>query len=435
EASPVAEEPTGFNPLKAPKKAMQGAARAVGGATGAVTGAAKKGVSWIPGVGKKDEMETGITATPRSQPEPSPVASDGGDSGGGMLSKIPLIGGIGHRGDRAVEPEPTVATASVPAESGEKTGFMKGLTSKIPFVGKKDEGTEGGSSQEAVASVGGVNDGATAAPPVPPVAMGDGGVGDGVTAPPFMGPQSAQPMASEGGSVGVPSEEKSGGMFGGFKGLVSKVVPGGGSDSGMSGGNGQIDASLFPQDGEPEKLMADQSAGKKKLFKMPELPDISVPSLPSIPTPEAKQPMPKKTVAPATFVVHRDGAQFMRFGADALGSESQTLRAGTVVTRTKVGDEWSTIQLSDGSTGIIRNGDIKEGSGGGTAPLASAPVGPSNSGLATTSPSGGVRITAPVSATGAGVSNVPGPPVSLPTSSLTGNGPIPPASSVVPPIP
>ncbi|MCB1093276.1 MAG: hypothetical protein KDL87_17180, partial [Verrucomicrobiae bacterium] len=220
EASPVAEEPTGFNPLKAPKKAMQGAARAVGGATGAVTGAAKKGVSWIPGVGKKVEMETGITATPRSQPEPSPVASDGGDSGGGMLSKIPLIGGIGHRGDRAVEPEPTVATASVPAESGEKTGFMKGLTSKIPFVGKKDEGTEGGSSQEAVASVGGVNDGATAAPPVPPVAMGDGGVGDGVTAPPFMGPQSAQPMASEGGSVGVPSEEKSGGMFGGFKGLV-----------------------------------------------------------------------------------------------------------------------------------------------------------------------------------------------------------------------
>ena len=111
----VAEEETGFNPFKLPKKA----ASAASGAAGAVVGAAKKSVSWVPKLGKDDEVETGITATPRT----SESATETGESKG-------FFKNFGKRGD---EPSPT---AMDPAETGEKKGLVRGLTSRIPFVGK-----------------------------------------------------------------------------------------------------------------------------------------------------------------------------------------------------------------------------------------------------------------------------------------------------------
>lgn len=432
----ITEEEEGFSLFKAPKKAFQGAARAAGGAGDAVVGAAKKGISWIPGLGKEDEMETGLTATPRSQ-ESVPVAGE--EKKPGMLSRIPLVGGLVNRDEAggAAEPSPTaMAATGETAPEAEKKGFLRGLTSKIPFVGGDEEAP--------------AEEWPTVDPEKPaPVAAAQAPAGPANPyAPQPVGPENPYAPASgapQGGAVGSdgatlaaasepPVAEEKAGMFSGIRGFVGKVVPGGSDrSSGPASGSGRIDASLFPQEGDPEKLMADSSAGgeKRKLFKLPE---VSMPTIPSIASAEPKQPMPKKTFTPANFVVERDGAQFMRFGAGPLGSEAQTLRAGTVVTKTKQGDEWSTIQLADGSTGIVRNGDLK--SAGGAAPTPVPALGPAHSGLATNSPSGGVRITSPVSATGAGVSDIPGPPVSIPTSSLSGgNGPIPPASTVVPPIP
>lgn len=446
------EDDGGFNPLKAPKKAMQSAARAAGGATGAVVGAAKKGFSWIPGVGKDDD-ETGITAAPRSQSASTEQVFDDGESKT-MLQRIPLVGGMMKR--KSDEPSPT-ASAPAPVEE-EKKGFMRGFASKLPLVGDRNQADETSGPVMASEPTPTVGTSAPVAPQINPYAppaqtasLG-GGAGDGLTAPPaeqesgffknmpLIGSKrdSADTMAASAPqptSADLPPDmADKPGMFGGIKGFVGKMVPGG---SDRSNAAGPIDASLFPQDGDPEKLMADQSAGseKKKFLKLPELPELSVPSIPSIPTPEAKQPMPKRTFSPGTFVVQKDGAQFMRFGAGPLGSEAQTLNSGTVVTKTKEGDEWSTIQLADGSTGIIRNGDLK--ASGGAAPIPT-PVGPVSGGFANAGSSGApARITSPVSATGAGVSDVPGPAVSVPTSSLTsgGGGSIPPASTVVPPIP
>lgn len=440
----VEEEEGGFNPFKAPKKAMQGVARAAGGATGAVAGAAKKGVSLIPGLGKDDEVETGLTATPRSAEAAAAIEEDKP----GMFSRLPLVGG---RNRDAAEPSPTV---SEPAPAGEeKKGFVRGLTSRIPFVGGGDEEAPTAEAPAPapapmVTSPNPYADPATAmAPATQPAATEEAAEGGFMKKLPLIGGKKPDEVPPTLGVVGPaapaasdlpPAAEEKPGMLGGFKNLVGKVVPGGGNRSdGLASSSGPIDASLFPQENDPEKLMADPSAGgeKKKLFKLPDLPEVSMPSIPTIAAAEPKQPLPKKTFTPTSFVVSRDGAQFMRFGAGTLGSDAQTLRAGTMVTKTKHGDEWSTIQLADGSTGIIRNSDL--GSGGGAPAAAPAPMaGPvGGGGLATASADRPARITSPVSATGAGISDVPGPPVSLPSSSLSGGGAIPPASTVVPPIP
>ncbi len=405
------EESGGFNPLKMPKKA----ARAAGGAAGAAVGLAKKGISWIPGVGKDEDPGTGISASPRSResaPSYEPAEpTEPESSGGGMFSRLPLVGGMMNRGDEA-EPAPAPQAAQV-EDAGEKSGFFRGIASSMPFIGGRDE----------------------APAEVEP---------DASPAQPFVGPVGSAPVLAEssssggefesgstaigGGGAAMPSEESDGGG-GFFKNLIGRGSSDGAADNSgsLASGSGNIDASLFPQAGDPDELMADKSAGRRKLFQLPKLPDlpqIALPSSQEAPAPET--PMPKANRSPvhsggsAVYVVQGNGAQFMRFAGGPLGSEAQTLSAGTQVKMTKVGDEWSSVQLSNGSTGIVRNKDLKPAAAGsGGASFASQT--PATGGLATSS-TGTARITSPVSATGAGISDVPGPPVSLPTSSLTGGG-------------
>ncbi len=449
ESTEVDEDEGGFNPLKMPKRAAKGAANAAGGAAGAAMGAMKKGVSWIPGLGKNDEPETGITAQPRTQ-EAESYADDSQAEGGGMLSRIPLVGGMMNRDSKAEEPSPTQVEASDPAE---KKGFFRGITSNLPLVGGRDEPSEMALISDAPANAPAPPTGSEAmsfgppptAAPAPMVAAGDtesGSMAVGAAEEESGGFFSKLPLVGSRKTEEVPTgafgpntadtmppvaEEKSG-IGGGFKNLVGKVIPGnGGRDSGgMAAGSGNIDASLFPQEGDPDELMADTSSTKRKLFKMPELPDISIPTAqPEKPTPDT--PMPKKERSPvhsggnAVYVVQTDGAQFMRFAGGPLGSEAQSLSAGTQVRMTKVGDEWSSVQLSNGSVGIVKNKDLKPSSGGGGF----ASETPTTGTLATNAATGSARITSPVSATGAGVSDVPGPPVTMPESQLaTGIPPI-----------
>lgn len=447
----VEEEKSGFNPFKLPKKA----AGAATGAASAVVGAAKKGVSWVPKIGKDEEVETGITATPRV----SENASDMGEKKGFFK----------NFGKRDEEPSPT---AIDPAETGEKTGLVRGLTSRIPFVGGKDKTDASPEMAPAPAPAPNpVSD--PIAGPVANQAPAPEPVDDGFFKKiPLIGGSKksedsvvAVANAATDSPPSVPTEAEKPGMLGGIAGLVGRAVPGGKDRS--TGGDGPIDASLFPQEGDPEKLMADQTAGRKKLLKLPELPSISAPSLPNIAAAEKKAPMPDRSITPvhsggnANYVVSRDGAQFMRYGAGPLGSEAMSLRSGTVVTKTKVGDEWSTILLADGSTGIIRNGDLKPASGGAVPSSLAGPVAPKpaatrdssppalgGGGLANVSSATGgglspVRITRTVSATGAGVEGsagggIPGPAPTVPESSLTdttGGQAIPPPTALLPPAP
>lgn len=407
------EEKTGFSPFKMPKKAAQGAARAAGGAAGAAMGAAKKGLSWIPGVGKDDE-ETGITAKPRNQEAaPSYSAADEVESGGGMFSRLR------NRGGDAAEPAATQQAAQTYEPEEEKKGFFRGVASSIPFVGRNDadgaaisdSGYVPDSSGSGPAFVG--PSGSVPAPAMAPVAS-SGEFDSGST--------------SVGASSAMPSTDSDNGGGGFFKNIIGR----GSKDKsdGLASGSGNIDASLFPQEGDPDEMMADTSSGRKRFFKMPklEIPELALPSSQESPAPDT--PMPKKDRSPvhsggsALYVVQTNGAQFMRFAGGPLGSEAQTLSAGTQVKMTKVGDEWSSVQLSNGSTGIVRNKDLKPSSGSdGGANFATQM--PATGGLATSSTSGSARITSPVSATGAGISDVPGPPVSLPTSTLTGGGLLP----------
>ncbi|MCB1229436.1 MAG: hypothetical protein KDN19_04180 [Verrucomicrobiae bacterium] len=445
EEAVVEEEEGGFNPLKMPGRAVKKASRAATGAVGVTMGAAKKGVSWIPGLGKEDETETGITAKPRSQDpaayETSSYVAE--EESGGFMSRLPLVGKK-HKSD---EPAPTVETTEVTTE--EKKGFFRGITSNLPLVG--------GGREESPVMID------QPAPAPAPVVVGTSDTGAPMTTnpaqTPMVGPSNSavantSSMEEESGGffsklplVGakknevdpalmaadnsspdaIPAmEEEKHGIGSGLKSFVGKVVPGGGNSGGMAQGSGNIDTSLFPQDGDSDQMMADTSGGKHKLFKLPSLPDLPDISMPSATpeTPKPDTPMPKKERSPvhsggnAVYVVHSDGAQFMRFAGGPLGSEAQSLSAGTRVKMTKVGDEWSSVQLSNGSVGIIRNKDLKPASGD-EATGNFAVQSPVTGGLAT-SGSGGARITAPVSATGAGISDVPGPPVSLPESALTG---------------
>lgn len=450
EESAESAEEGGFNPLKMPKRAARGAADAAGGAAGAAMGAVRKGVSWIPGIGKKDEPETGITAQPRSQPSES-YESEPREEREGMLSRIPLVGGMMNRDGEADEPAPAQAETGEPTE---KKGFFRGITSNLPLVGERDE-PEMALISDAPVSAPAPGTAAENVPfgppptvaPAPMTAGGDtesGSTAIGAADPESGGFFSRLPLVGSKKSDEVPSgsfgpttadtmppapEEKSG-IGSGFRNLVGKVIPGnGGRDSGgVAGGSGVIDASLFPQDGDPDEMMADTSSTKRKLFKMPELPDISIPSAqPEKPTPVT--PMPKKERSPvhsggsAIYVVQSDGAQFMRFAGGPLGSEAQSLGAGTQVRMTKVGDEWSSVQLSNGSVGIVRNKDLKPSSGGGGGFASQMPT---TGALATNAVAGSARITAPVSATGAGISDVPGPPVTMPESQLAAG--VPPVS-------
>jgi O-acetyl-ADP-ribose deacetylase (regulator of RNase III) len=48
-------------------------------------------------------------------------------------------------------------------------------------------------------------------------------------------------------------------------------------------------------------------------------------------------------------------AQFMVYGNDQMSSEVRALGSGTLVRMTKPGEQWASIQLPDGSEGVVQN--------------------------------------------------------------------------------
>lgn len=67
------------------------------------------------------------------------------------------------------------------------------------------------------------------------------------------------------------------------------------------------------------------------------------------------QPGGKKDI----YIVDSDEAQFFPFGKSGRRASSQALAEGTIVRMTKSGDDWSSIELSSGSMGVIRNHSLR----------------------------------------------------------------------------
>ena len=173
------------------------------------------------------------------------------------------------------------------------------------------------------------------------------------------------------------------------------------------GGNGTIDASLFP-DGStsatpmggpltaaapaaPNTTAAGRSGPTGEFAAAPssdlpgqekrglQFPTLTVPDFSEVGKPDPT--VPKKWKERTTshkggsnYYVVSAATNFMKFGSSQFNSEVSELAPGTVVRMTKPGDEWSSIQLQNGSNGIVKNKSLRPAqaaevpSGFGTAP-------------------------------------------------------------------
>ncbi len=95
-------------------------------------------------------------------------------------------------------------------------------------------------------------------------------------------------------------------------------------------------------------------------FSLPK-PSLSMPSLPSVPSLTRPGSSGGGSTSAGTYVVSNT-AQFMVYGADQMQSEIRALPAGTTVMVTKPGEQWSGIQLSDGTQGIVQNKNLRPAS-------------------------------------------------------------------------
>ncbi len=93
-------------------------------------------------------------------------------------------------------------------------------------------------------------------------------------------------------------------------------------------------------------------------FSLPK-PSLSVPSLPSVPSLARTGSSGGGGMTSAGTYVVSSTAQFMVYGADQMQSEIRALPAGTTVMVTKPGEQWSGIQLSDGTQGIVQNKNLR----------------------------------------------------------------------------
>ena len=292
------------------------------------------------GIASTEEKKDGFfkKKTPQEGPQSQAYADSTGEEKQGFLhrvgEKIPFVGKKKETETSAPTipafPMPSVAgDTSGPAPAGsstveppepEKQGFLHRMTSNLPFVGDKEKKAE---------------------------------IDQGV-----FGPSSTAPAEM------VPEKEK--------KGLFSRI--------GKNKEDEMASSSLFPSSGDASVIAqgnSEQGLGKF-MPKLPKLGEMSLPKLggdkpaqvasvspsePEVPKLKGVTKTPVHSGGSDLYVLKED-SQFMQFGASALSSEATTLSAGTVVRMTKVGDDWSSIQLSSGSEGVVRNGVLRPASNG-----------------------------------------------------------------------
>jgi hypothetical protein len=108
-------------------------------------------------------------------------------------------------------------------------------------------------------------------------------------------------------------------------------------------------------------MLPGQTVEKSRGFSIPR-PSLSMPSIPSLS--KAGGSGGGGNISVGAYVV-ASSAQFMVYGADQMQSEIRALPAGSSVMVTKPGEQWSGIQLSDGTQGVVQNKNLRAASAGG----------------------------------------------------------------------
>ncbi|MDF1657913.1 MAG: hypothetical protein P1U58_09895 [Verrucomicrobiales bacterium] len=315
-----------------------------------------------------------VEPSPQAVPLAAPSESDGG---GGFFSglKFPKIGGRSEPADipnpATAEPlfvaSPSNSPTPVPQEAVASTASSTGVVPRISGAELVNESSSP-SQQTAVNSP---NPYAAAPSTIAPEPL----PGEAAEKTGFFARMKSDTPASTSSGGG-------GGFFGfGKKKNSSPAAPG-------------IDASLFPegavaqsptgaslgggytaQDVVEESQMVPSSTGnidlpgetskkKRSGFSIPK-PNLSIPALGGGNASSAST-VPTLTTMNSSgndYYVLTGTAQFMVYGEDQSQSEVRALPAGSVVRMTKPGDQWASIQLPNGSSGIVQNKFLRGASG------------------------------------------------------------------------
>ncbi|MEM9016514.1 MAG: hypothetical protein AAGC68_05840 [Verrucomicrobiota bacterium] len=341
--------------------------------------ATMKALSWRPFQGgRNQEYVNDPYASTASATLPSPEVSSGG--GGGFFKKLRV-------------PKNNQAVSAADAGSAEprfvQTSSSVGASSGAPAPAPAQAASRPGM-----------------VPRISGAALIDGAspVNEREAAPQAASPgnQTSAPVEPVSFSSSLPDE--SGGQGGFFSKLKGNGNSGGSSGGGFLGfgkkkqessEGGTIDAALFPagsvaqaptgsnlsgsytpQEVAEESYSAPSSTGsfalpgeapeKKKGFSL-SMPNISIPSIGqsgsssggggrSVPT------MTTINSAGNDYYVITGNAQFMVYGSDAMESEVRALRPGTIVRMTKPGENWASISLPDGTSGVVQNSFLRAAS-------------------------------------------------------------------------
>lgn len=171
--------------------------------------------------------------------------------------------------------------------------------------------------------------------------------------------------ASSGGFFGF-GKKKSAAPVGGIdaslfpEGAVNQAPRGGQLSGGATVADVAEDAAEAPSS-TGTVMLPGQTVEKSRGFSIPK-PSLSMPSIPSLS--KAGGSGGGGSVSVGSYVV-ANTAQFMVYGADQMQSEIRALPAGSSVMVTKPGEQWSGIQLSDGTQGVVQNKNLRPASGGG----------------------------------------------------------------------
>ena len=187
-------------------------------------------------------------------------------------------------------------------------------------------------------------------------------------------PQLTSALIDPRASVTAPSGSSGGGFFGFSKNKSDNTIdaglfPDGAVDRAPNGRNlsGGYNANVHAQDASfassstGEIVMPGESPKKRNRFNF-SMPEISFPSVSLANTkPVAGQDIGS---VPTLTTINSEGteyyivtstAQFMVYGDDQMSSEVRALGSGTLVRMTKPGEQWASIQLPDGSEGVVQN--------------------------------------------------------------------------------
>lgn len=337
--------------------------------------ATKKALSWRPFSDLEEPRDPGLRV-----PDSKPLDDD---SGGGFMSNIraprlPFLGRRSQESDYESAPQVTVP-ASAPVSSNAGAAPAASIAVSKPGSVPRISGAalvDGRSS--------GVNVGAQpqrSAPPVEEVRQ--------PTAPVDTPSFSSESSGQKKGLFSMFKSDRSG-----RKSRSANVDSGGGIDAGLFPENavnsaptgGSLSGNYSAEMESPQEVAASstgdlelpgQSAGpEKKKFSFPK-PNISIPKVGEAVSERRTTNSPSLGTG---YYVISNQAQFMQYGESQMESEVRALPAGAVVRLTKPGADWATVQLSDGSSGVLQTKNLRPASSGEIPSQFSAPSGASDGG-------------------------------------------------------